>query len=138
MNTILLESTILNAILHLVYYFYNKFKINIYCLGVYIGLITSLFNHGMTNIFLKILDRIFMSVMFAASLYYQHKYNDIGGMVLMLTSGGLYVTAKASGMTELHIAAHLLASFASFRIISKMEEERRNIEMHSHNRSIAV
>lgn len=121
MNLILLLSSIVMGIIHLMWLFIIPNITSIpYFYASSFGIITSILNHGLTSDFLKYLDRVSLSLLVAYSLNIHYKYSLLYPFLFTTTGAVCYIAAKQTGDYRLHAMSHILATANNFLILSHM------------------
>ena len=110
MNIYLFRSSILNTILHVIY-FYNK-RGNLYSSILLIGCLTSLLNHYHTSNNLRLLDRIIMIILFCNDIIILT--NKLKYYVIIC--GLLYLYSKKCNKVEYHILSHLILTYTHISV----------------------
>ena len=113
MNDKLLLSSIICGIIIL------SFKYTVLTLPIiitYIGIITSILNHGLTNKYYKWLDRL---MMFIISIIYFSNTNDNKIKALVAITVSLYLLGKKYKNDNLHMISHILSVLMFYLIIKE-------------------
>ena len=134
-NPLLLSSSIIATIAHyIIYTIYNpKYQIIVY--AHFLGLTTSILNHGLKHKFFKYTDRISIIGIFIIDMYilkqlYNKENKDLvhTAIIFLVLAGSLYYINKLIGVNQstcvnqsteriLHLCAHILGTIAHIIII---------------------
>jgi hypothetical protein len=112
---------------------YNPKLLYIYII-TYIGIITSIFNHGTSNTYIKGIDRIIMGISIIVYIYYCIQIHNsilkITTLLMIFLMIFMYFLSKiirseyADFSTILHITTHIFVGIIfSFIVINKQLEE---------------
>lgn len=119
-NRVLFVSAVFCGILHAIWMVQSKYHpILVFYI---IGVITSLLNHGLTHVSLKVIDRLWMMFGTCLNLYYGYVASDYVAITCVVVYVVSYLLAKLyrnaySDMSNvLQIVTHLFATYTNYRI----------------------
>lgn len=109
-NKILFKSSIILAGIHILTYIYLQPCNIILIINITIGIITSIWNHGVTCNIAKYVDRMMM-IGFIINSYIISSIQHYLCMMTLFLAVVLYYLAKTSKNTLYHVGAHLILTF---------------------------
>ena len=71
-------------------------------------IITSILNHGYTNVYYKWMDRVIVYLCLLLSIHISVKYNIQISWIIIIVCIGLYIMAKTTELSIYHVMIHLL------------------------------
>jgi hypothetical protein len=122
-NALLFSSSVVCGIINLILFllcecYYNhiqggcpkkcQLEIRIMEILTMIIIVSSLLNHGYSDVWYKWFDRVMVYISLVIYVYISWKYNVILSMAIIIGSCILYVIAKMHGVHECHAMVHLL------------------------------
>lgn len=119
-NIILLKSSILCGLFQLIFIFlYININFN-YCLFVLTGILTSIFNHGLTFNFIKYLDRITMYIGYLLNIIILIQMFDLIMIFILNMSVVFYILSKYLNYSFIHAISHIIIAYINIHIIINM------------------
>jgi len=119
-NIILLKSSILCGLIQLIFIFlYISINFN-YCLFILTGILTSIFNHGLTFNFIKYLDRITMYIGYLLNIVILIKMFNFIMIFILNMSVVFYILSKYLNYSFIHIISHIIITYINIYIISNL------------------
>ncbi len=119
-NIILLKSSILCGLIQLIFIFlYISINFN-YCLFVLTGILTSIFNHGLTFNFIKYLDRITMYIGYLLNIIILIKMFNFIMIFILNMSVVFYILSKHLNYSFIHVISHIMIAYINIHIISNL------------------
>ncbi len=119
-NIILLKSSILCGLIQLIFIFlYISINFN-YCLFILTGILTSIFNHGLTFNFIKYLDRITMYIGYLLNIIILIKMFNFIMIFILNMSLVFYILSKYLNYSFIHVISHIMIAYINIHIISNL------------------